>query len=134
MYKSVQNCQNCGATLTLDDMRLDNCPYCQTVYPHKSMGQQHAEVVNQMMGNMMQQQAQVQNQWRAAYGAPPQPPYGAPPPPGMPGSPYGNPQQIAQAHMAHAQQMSSRIMMTVIISIAGVFLLVGLIMVLTFAL
>lgn len=132
MYKSVQNCQNCGATLTLDDMRLDNCPYCQSVYPHKSQGQQHAEVVNQMMGNMMQQQAQVQNQWRAAYGAPPQPGMGMPP--GAPGSPYGDPNQMVQAHMAHAQKMGNRITLIVMISIGGVFLLVGLIMALTFVL
>ncbi len=132
MYKTVQNCTNCGANLTLDDMRQPNCPYCQTVYPHKSQGQQHAEVVNQMMGNMMQQQAQVQNQWRAAYGAPPQPGPGMPP--GAPGSPHGDPNQMVQAHMAHAQKMSSRIMWTVMLSIGGVFLLVGLIMVLTFAL
>jgi hypothetical protein len=132
MYKTVQNCTHCGANLTLDDMRQPNCPYCQTVYPHKSQGQQHAEVVNQMMGNMMQQQAQVQNQWRAAYGAPPQPGYGVPP--GAPGSPYGDPNQIAQAHMAHAHKMSNRIMLTVMISIGGVFLLVGLILVLTIVL
>jgi hypothetical protein len=123
MYKPVQNCQHCGANLTLDDMRKTNCPYCGTVYPHHSMAAQHAQVVGQVFNQMVAQQ----------YGMPPQPPYGAPgmppgmpPGPGMPGSPYGDPNLMVQAHMQHAQHMQRGIQRTVMISMIAVFVLVGL--------
>lgn len=132
MYQTVQKCQHCGANLTLDDMRKTNCPYCGTVFPHHSMAAQHAEMAGHMMNNMMGQQAQIQNQWRGAFGVPPQGVPGAPPTgtPGSPygapyGSPYGDPNQIAQAHMANVQKMSRNITMIVMVSILGVFLLVG---------
>ena len=141
MYKPVQNCTHCGANLTLDDMRRTSCPYCGTVYPHHSMAAQHAQVAGQVMNQMMAQQAQVQNQWRAAYGAPPQPPHpgapgpgmppGMPPGPGMPGSPYGDPNQMVQAHMQHAQAMQRGIQRTVMFSFIGVFVLVGIVLLLT---
>lgn len=129
MYETVQKCQFCGANLTLDDMRKTNCPYCGTVYPHHSQAAQHAQVAGQVMNQMMAQQAQLQNQWRGAFGVGPMPP-----PPGAPGSPYASPMGLAQAHMMQAQQLSRNIMLTVTISIAAVFLIVGLVIVLVVAL
>jgi hypothetical protein len=143
MYKTVQNCTNCGANLTLEDMRKTECPYCNTVYPHHSQAAQHAQMANQMMGQMMGQQAQIQNQWRGAFGVPPVqpgPPGGAPPgmtpplvnnPYGL-HSPYGDPNQIVNAHMAHASRMARNITLIISLSIAGVFLLVGVIMLIAF--
>ena len=68
MLQVVQQCANCGAGLTLDDMRQQNCPYCNIVYPHHSQAAQHAQMASHVMNNMMQQQAQVQNQWRQGMG------------------------------------------------------------------
>lgn len=48
MYQGVQTCKQCGANLTLDDMRKTNCPYCGTVYPHQAMASEHAAVINQV--------------------------------------------------------------------------------------
>jgi hypothetical protein len=121
MYKTVQNCQYCGANLSLDDMRQTNCPYCGTVYPHHSQAQQHAQVVNQVMGNMMQQQG--------GFGAPPQPGFGMPP--GQPGSPFGDHNQLVQAHMAQAQRSTNRMMIIVMAVVLGMFLIGGLVALLT---
>ena len=128
MYEVVQKCTHCGANLTLDDMRKTNCPYCGTVYPHHSQAAQHAQVVGQVMNQMVAQQAQIQNQWRGAFGAGPMP---MAPPPGAFGSPYGDPNLLAQAQFAQAQQLSRRITLIVTLSIAFVFLLVGVIVVAT---
>src|SRR6185436_15478671 len=101
MYKPVQQCTNCGAGLSLDDLRKQNCTYCGVVYPHHAQAAQHAAVVGQVMNQM------VQNQM-AMYGQSPfvPPAYGAGPPGGMapyqqPGGPanaYGNPNAYAQVH------------------------------------
>jgi predicted RNA-binding Zn-ribbon protein involved in translation (DUF1610 family) len=129
MYEAVQKCKHCGANLTLDDMRKTNCPYCGTVYPHHSQAAQHAQVAGQVMNQMMAQQAQIQNQWRGAFGVGPMPP-----PPGAFGSPYGDPNLMAQAQFAHVNQISRRITLIVTLSIAFVFLLVGVIVVANFLL
>ena len=114
MYKTVQNCEHCGANLKLDDMRRDECPYCGVVYPHKSMAQQHAEVASHMMGNIMQQQAQVQNQFRAGFGGPQYPvqhPQHAFPP---------------AIHAQQARTAGNIIMVVVIVSVVAALLVVGL--------
>lgn len=123
MYKAVQHCNNCGADLTLDDLRGTSCPYCKVVYPHHSQAQQHIQVMNQMMGQMMNQQAQIQNQYRGAFGLPPAgpPPVG---PPTNPYDPYGHHNQVLHAHMQHAQQMSRGIARMLIIIFAATFALV----------
>jgi hypothetical protein len=148
MYEVVQTCNACGAGLTLDDLRATNCKYCKTVFPHHAQAAQHALVAGQMMNQMMAQQAQIQDQWRGAYGVGPMPPAapgGMPggPPPGMspppggtpwgpppiPGYPtnnaYGDPSRIAAAHMAQSAKLSRTIMFVVIGSIVFMFLLVG---------
>lgn len=146
MYEAVQNCNHCGANLTLDDMRKPNCPYCGTVYPHHAQAAQHAELMSRMMGQLVANQAEIQNQWRGAFGVGPVPPpgtpvipgmQGTPGMPGMPGmqgtpgtptSPYADPVQLAQLHQAHASRLARRILTIVLVSVAGVFLLVGLIL------
>jgi hypothetical protein len=139
MLKPVQTCTNCGAGLTLDDMRKDNCPYCHVVYPHKSQQAQHANMANQMMGQMMAQQAQVQAQWRGAFGVGTPPPTGQPgmPPTGQPGMPPGmtpgapyNPNAMIQHHMAQANATASGIQKMVLIFVIGTFVMVGGIMLL----
>jgi hypothetical protein len=109
MYEPVQKCTHCGAGLSLDDLRLPDCKYCKTVFPHRAQAEQHVQVANQMMGQMMQQQAAIQNQWRGSFGLGPMPggqvgppggaPFGAPP--GAPFDPYGaHKAGMAQAHAA----------------------------------
>jgi hypothetical protein len=149
MYETVQKCTFCGANLTLDDMRKTNCPYCNTVYPHHSQAAQHAQVAGQVMNQMMAQQAQIQNQWRGAFGVGPMPmappgmpgsPYGAPVNPfgapgspyGAPGSPYGDPTLMAQAQLANVNALSRRITLIVTLSIVAVFLITGLVVALSF--
>lgn len=128
MYEAVQNCNHCGANLTLDDMRKPNCPYCGTVYPHHAQAAQHAQVMSHMMGQMVAQQAQIQNQWRGAFGVGPLPPPGTPGLPGTPGTPYADPMRLAQVHQEQASRLVTRIFTIVLVSVAGVFLLVGLIL------
>jgi len=71
VYKPVQQCTHCGAGLSLDDLRKPNCTYCGTVLPHHAQAAQHAQVVGQVMGQMMQQQGQLLDQYRGAFGVPP---------------------------------------------------------------
>jgi hypothetical protein len=140
MYEPVQKCKACGAGLTLDDLRQTNCPYCKTVYPHHAQAAQHAQVAGMVMNQMMAQQAQVQDQWRAAYGVGPMnppmgppggPPPGAPmpgmmpPPPGAPGSPYAHPMNMANVQMANVANVGRTIMIVTVVSILFVFLLTG---------
>ncbi|HEY1694375.1 MAG TPA: hypothetical protein VGG39_19535 [Polyangiaceae bacterium] len=126
MYEAVQKCTNCGAGLTLDDLRGSNCKYCGTVFPHKAQAAQHADMAAQVMNKMMAQQAQIQDQWRGAFGAPPLYPPGAPPgvgpmvPPGAPGSPYADPARIAAAHGLYVQQIGTQVSRTVTIVIVAV--------------
>jgi hypothetical protein len=146
MSQGVQRCNNCGANLSLDDLRATNCKYCNTVFPHHAMAAQHAAMAGQVMNQMMAQQAQVQNQWRAGFGVGPMPtgvpggpppvggppggyppgvsPYGGPPgvspyglPPGAPGSPYADPSRIAAVHMAQSAKLSRNITIIVVAAV-----------------
>lgn len=128
MYQPVQQCNHCGANLTLDHLRGGHCPYCKTVLPHRVQAAQHAELVGQVMGQMMAQQAQIQNPWRAGFGVGP-----LPPPPGAPGSPYADPARLAQATMHAATGISRAIKTIVIVSIVVVMALVILGMAAAFA-
>ena len=97
MYQGVQVCKQCGANLTLDDMRKTNCPYCGTVFPHQAMAVEHAAVVNQVLSqqgvptalNPYQQQGPGQP---GPYGAGPQ----------IGGVPYN---QYVQGHVNAANRM-----------------------------
>jgi hypothetical protein len=64
MYQGVQTCKQCGANLSLDDMRKTHCPYCGTVYPHQAMAAEHAAVINQVW----QQQGMGHVQMPQQYG------------------------------------------------------------------
>ncbi len=133
MYEPVQQCKSCGAGLTLEHLRGTNCPYCNTVFPHHAQAAQHAMVANQVMNQMMAQQAQVQAQWRGAYGVGPMPPQGlpgGPPPAGFPYSPqgpYAHPNNIAQVHAMQSAQLGRSITMMVFGITIGVLVLVGVI-------
>jgi hypothetical protein len=147
MYEAVQKCTYCGANLSLDDLRKQGCPYCNTVYPHKSQAAQAMEVNQQLMGQMMAQAAQAQDAWRGAFGAPPlgapgappggppptggppgglafmappnMMPYGMPAPPGSPGSPYADPMRMAAVQ---AQQVAvvSRSINRIVMIVVGI--------------
>lgn len=130
MYEPVQKCTHCGANLSLDDLRLPNCRYCGTVFPHHAQAAQHAAMAGQVMALVVAQQAAIQDQWRGGAGVGPMP-QGMPggPPPGMvgPGSPYGDPSQMMAAQMAMAARMSRNIMLWVAISVIGSLLVAGVI-------
>jgi len=64
MYAPVQSCNHCGASLSLDDLRRADCPYCGTVFPHRAQGEQHAQMMGQVMGQLMHQALNVQQQVR----------------------------------------------------------------------
>lgn len=98
MYESVQNCQQCGANLSLDDMRKPSCPYCGTVYPHQSMAAQHANMVGQVLAQQGVPTALNPHQHQPGPGQPG--PYGAGPQVG--GVPY---QQYVQGHVDAANRM-----------------------------
>jgi hypothetical protein len=75
-------CANCGASLSLDDLRGTNCRYCGTALAHHARAAEQAALVNQMLNQ----------QFQARGLAPPVNPiapyqYGAPPnlPPAQPG-------------------------------------------------
>jgi hypothetical protein len=134
MYEPVQKCTHCGANLTLDDLRGTNCRYCGTVLPHHAQAAQHAQVAGMVMNQMLAQQAQVQAQWRGAFGvgAPPGPP-GAPmmpPPYGAPGSPYAPPMAMAEAHRAAATGIARTVTIVVVISVVGALMIAGALVVL----
>jgi hypothetical protein len=110
----LYRCPTCGASLSLEQLRGTDCPFCKTVFPHHARAAEHASLVNQVMAQQIAQANQINAQmWGAPpspygapqvpaqYGAPP-PQYGAPPPYGMP--PHGNP--YAQAEQAMKRGMT----------------------------
>ena len=122
MYEPVQKCTHCGANLTLDDLRKPNCTYCGTVYPHHAQAAQHAAVAGQVMNQMMGQQAQIQANWQSAYGM-----GQTPPTPGAPGSPYADPQRIAAAHFAQTAGIARTITLVVVLVVVVTLVLTGVI-------
>jgi hypothetical protein len=131
MYEPVQKCTSCGAGLALDDLRAANCRFCGTVLPHRAQAEQHAQLVGNVLNQMIGQQAEIANQWRANFGFGVQPG----PPPGAPGSaysPYADAQRIAAAHImqatAQAQTISRTITFVVIAVVLGSFVLVAVIL------
>lgn len=76
--QTVFKCPNCGGTLSFEQMKGTNCPFCQAVLPHHGRAAEHAALVN----NMLAQQMQASNPWLAGQG-PVQisSQYGAAPPP-----------------------------------------------------
>lgn len=68
MNQPLQTCPQCGANLTLDDLRGTNCPYCRTALPHHARAAEHAALVNQILA-----QKGVNYQVPYQYGAAPPP-------------------------------------------------------------
>lgn len=137
MYEAVQHCKHCGAGLALEDLRQPNCKFCKTVFPHHAQAAQHAQVASQMMGQMLQQQAAVQDQWRGAFGIGPMPPGVSGGVPGgipggmMPGAPmnpmnpYGYPAGGYSAGAARANAMSKIVIWLVVGGMSAAFAVVG---------
>ncbi|MFO0757550.1 MAG: hypothetical protein U0359_13725 [Byssovorax sp.] len=104
-------CPSCGALLSLDDLRGQNCRYCKAALPHHARAAEQAALVNQVLNQQFQ-----------ARGLPPPGtpvvPYQFGAPPNMPyGNPYADP--YAQNAMANAMKSArSSIMIVVIASVA----------------
>ncbi len=97
MSQNLYTCANCGASLSLEQLRGTDCPYCKKVFPHHGAAVQQAALVNQVMAQNMG----GVNPWMQQPGVPPA--YGAPPaqyganmPPMQPYG-YGYGQQVDRA-------------------------------------
>lgn len=110
---NLYSCSTCGASLSLEQLRGTDCPFCHTVFPHHGQAVQHAALVNQIMAQQFHAQG---------YGGPPpqvQPGYGAPPP--QPFNPYGN----VNAQIEQSLKTSAKITVFVFIAVIGMMVLVG---------
>ncbi|MBM4376550.1 MAG: hypothetical protein FJ095_15820 [Deltaproteobacteria bacterium] len=138
MYAPVQSCNHCGASLSLDDLRRADCPYCGTVYPHRAQAEQHAQAMGQMMGQVMQQALHMQQQVRSDV-ASQLPhvmgssfrswPHGASQGPdthrtSMQAPPYGAPPHLPPQVSDYVQQTMHRTRASSLTILAGVMLLV----------
>lgn len=89
--QELYRCATCGASLSLEQLRGTDCPYCHTVFPHHGRAAEQAALVNQIMAQQTAQ-AGYPGAWQpppAQYGVTP-PQYGAPPQYGGPAqNPYG---------------------------------------------
>ncbi len=48
-------CPRCGAGLSLDDLRGQNCRFCGAALPHQQRAAEHAALVNQVLNQQFQQ-------------------------------------------------------------------------------
>jgi hypothetical protein len=113
----LYRCPTCGASLSLEQLRGTDCPFCKTVFPHHGRANEQAALVNQIMAQQMAQQNPY------GYGAPPpQIPnaYGAPPPQ----NPYAQQNMYAQQWQG-AVQKSMRVTIITIVAVGLGFVLVG---------
>lgn len=115
----LYRCSTCGASLSLEQLRGTDCPFCHTVFPHHGRAVEQAALVNQVMAQQMAQ--------AGYYGAPPQVPaqYGAPPP-----NPYGQPYGAPQMHFVDptaqvAQTVKRSLIITFVAIFAVIVLMVG---------
>lgn len=101
----LYRCANCGASLSLEQLRGTNCPFCSQVFPHHGRAVEHAALVNQIMAQQFQQ--------HAPYAQPPQiaPQYGAPPPTAP--NPYAQHHQAFQASVARSAKITGVVMIVV---------------------
>ncbi len=100
MNQPLQNCQRCGAGLSLDDLRQPNCKYCGTVLAHHAQAAGHAALVNQIL----QQQGVHHVQVPYSYGA-------APPQAGIP-APYA---QHVEQHLHQARRTVNFVVLGVLV-------------------
>ncbi len=118
MNGELHRCTTCGASLSLDQLRGTDCPFCRTAFPHHARAVEHAALVNHVLAQQFQQVA--------PYAAPPVvgPAYGAPPPvPGAQVPPgYGIPNPYAAVDQA--QRTAVRAMVIVGVAILAFALLI----------
>src|SRR5262249_37309119 len=113
----LYRCPTCGASLSLEQLRGTDCPFCKTVFPHHGRANEQAALVNQIMSQQMAQQNPY------GYGAPPpQMPnqYGAPPPQNFQ-NPYAQKTMNAQRAAEQWQGAMKKSMTMTIVPIAIVF-------------
>lgn len=113
MTPELHRCPTCGASLSLEQLRGTNCPFCHTVFPHHARAVEHAALVNQVMAQQYQQ---------AGYGGPPpqiQAQYGAPPQ--QPYNPYGN----VGLQIEQSVARSAKITLFVFAAIVAMMVLLG---------
>lgn len=69
---AVSTCPSCGAGLTFDEMKGQNCPYCRSVLQHQARAVEHAALVNQVLAQNLAQNPWLQGQPRVppGFGAP----------------------------------------------------------------
>jgi hypothetical protein len=48
-------CANCGASLSLEQLRGTDCPFCNKVFPHHRRAVEQAALVNQIMAGQLSQ-------------------------------------------------------------------------------
>ncbi len=65
---AVSTCPSCGAGLSFEEMKGQNCPYCRGVLQHQARAVEHAALVNQVLAQNMAHNPWVQS--------PPQVPHG----------------------------------------------------------
>ena len=110
---NLYSCPTCGASLSLEQLRGTDCPFCHTVFPHHGAAVQHAALVNQVMAQQFQAQG---------YGGPPpqiNAQYGAPPPQAY------NPHANYNSQIEASLKTSAKITVIVFIAVFGVLFLVG---------
>ena len=49
----LHSCHNCGANLSLDQLRGTDCPYCRSAFPHHARAVEQAALVNQVLAQNM---------------------------------------------------------------------------------
>jgi hypothetical protein len=106
-------CPHCGAALSLDDLRGQNCRYCGAALPHQQRAAEHAALVNQVLNQQFQQRGLPPPGAPVVpyqFGAPPNMPYGGGQ---MPFNPYG-----PGGVMDIGKQVRSTMMIVVIASVA----------------
>jgi hypothetical protein len=126
---SPGGCANCGASLSLEQLRGTNCPFCNKVFPHHGRAVEQAALVNQVLAGQVSQaatyQAQFVNQIMGGQlgpmgqagqpGAPPQISiqYGAAPPQAF--NPYAQLQQ--QTQQTITKSLNRTILIVVVLAV-----------------
>lgn len=117
MSADLYRCGTCGASLSLEQLRGTDCPFCKQAFPHHARAVEQAALVNQVMN----QQIHAQNPWMQPppqnYGGPPQ--YGVTPPQ------YGA-QNYNNPYGAYGAQVNAQVNQALKRSMIGVFLTIGL--------
>lgn len=111
--QELYRCSTCGASLSLEQLRGTDCPFCHTVFPHHGAAVQHAALVNQVMAQQFHAQG---------YGGPPPQihgQYGGAPP--QPYNPYAN----ANTQIEQSLKTSAKITIFVFVAIFVLMLVIG---------